>query len=188
MAFWDPAGGPNLCATIRTVRHDNELLERLVDLAEVTNLLLGSIESTLFAIHDDTSALVAHFVPPPTPFATTGVLSIGGPMATTAIFTFTTDASGVTQAAPPKGDGSGISVTFSSDNPAVTLGVASASGDAATAPITGTEAFNLSAVIANVSGAELFDDDGVTPFVQPQTIAVAAAPPPQATTGVLSVS
>ena len=107
-------------------------------------------------------------------------------MATTATLTFQ-DANG-NPAAPPKGDGSGIDVTFSSDNPNVTLGAAVASGDTATAPITGTEAFNLSATVANTSGAALVDDDGTTPFVQPASIAVAAPPPPQATTAVLSAS
>jgi uncharacterized protein with PIN domain len=107
-------------------------------------------------------------------------------MATTATLTFT-DASG-NPAAPPTGDGSGITVTFASDNPAVTLGTAVAGTDAATATITGTEAFNLSATVANTSGAALVDDDGTTPFVQPASIAVAAVTPPvpQAVTAVLS--
>lgn len=108
-------------------------------------------------------------------------------MATEAIFTFTTDSTGTTEAPPPTGDGSGISVTFASDNPAVTIGASTGSGSVATAPITGTAAFNLSAVIANVSGEELFDNDGVTLFVQPTPIAVAASTP-EATTGVLSTS
>jgi hypothetical protein len=92
-------------------------------------------------------------------------------------------------AAPPAGDGSGLVITFSSDNPAVTIGAATPSGDTATAPITGTEAFNLSAVVANVSGVPLLDDDGSTPFDQPSTIPVAATtpPPPQAVTAILSV-
>lgn len=107
-------------------------------------------------------------------------------MATTAIFTFT-DADG-TPDTPPLGDGSGIVVTFSSDNSAVTIGAATGSGNTATAPITGTDAFNLSAVIANASGAALVDNDGVTAFVQPTSIAVAASTPPGATTGVLSTS
>lgn len=107
-------------------------------------------------------------------------------MATTATLTFQ-DAEG-NPASPPKGDGSGLDVTFSSDNPAVTLGTATANGDTATAEITGTEAFNLSAVVANTSGAALVDDDGTAPFTQPASIAVAGTTPPapQATTATLS--
>ena len=106
-------------------------------------------------------------------------------MATTATLTFV-DSTGA-PAAPPNGDGSGLIVTFSSDNVAVTVGAAVSSGDTATAPITGTDAFNLSAVVANTSGAELLDNDGVTPFVQPSPIAVPAVVP-QATTATLSAS
>ena len=51
-----------------------------------------------------------------------------------AVLTFT-DASG-NPIAPPTGDGSGIVVTFASDNPAVTVGTATGSGDEATATIT----------------------------------------------------
>ena len=119
--------------------------------------------------------------------ATTAVLDIGEmTMATTAILTFT-DATGA-PITPPTGDGSGLVITFASDNPAVTIGSATGSGNTATAPITGTDAFNLSATVANVSGAPLLDNDGVTAFVQPSPIAVAASTPPpdQATTAVLS--
>ena len=106
-------------------------------------------------------------------------------MPNTAVATFT-DATGK-PIAPPTGDGSGIVVTFASDNPAVTIGAATGSGDLATATWTGTEAFNLSATIANTSGAELLDNDGVTPFVQPSQIAVPATTPvDQAVTAVLS--
>lgn len=109
-------------------------------------------------------------------------------MATEAILIFATDSTGDTPAPAPTGDGSGITVTFSSDNPNVSVGSASVSGpDEATAPITGTEAFNLSAVVANVSGAPLLDNDGVTSFIQPNPIAVPASTP-QATTAVLSFS
>jgi len=110
-------------------------------------------------------------------------------MATEATLTFVVDPSAtpLVPGPPPNGDGSGIVVTFSSDNPAVTLGAATASGDTATASITGTDAFNLSAVVANVSGAELFDNDGTTPFVQPSPIPVAASTP-QTTSAVLSAS
>jgi hypothetical protein len=120
-----------------------------------------------------------------TPSATSAVLSTSDqgdiPMATEAILTFTPAG-----AAPPKGDGSGLVVTFASDNPNVTIGTATASGDTATAPITGTEAFNLSAVVANTSGAPLLDDDGTTPFNQPTPIPVEAVVVP-ATGAVLSV-
>jgi hypothetical protein len=120
--------------------------------------------------------------------STTAVLSTeqGADMATTATLTFQ-DANG-NPAAPPSGDGSGLDVVFASDNAAVTLGTASANGDTATASITGTEAFNLSATVSNTSGAPLLDDDGTTPFVQPSPIAVAAPPPPQAVTATLSAS
>jgi hypothetical protein len=122
--------------------------------------------------------------------ATSAVLSTeGGPnMATTATLSFVDGTTTPpTPESPPTGDGSGLVVAFSSDNPAVTVGAATASGDTATAPITGTEAFNLSAVVSNTSGAPLLDNDGVTAFVQPSPIPVAASTPPaQATTAVLS--
>ena len=54
--------------------------------------------------------------------------------ATEAVLTFV-DANG-DAIAPPTGDGSGLVVTFASDNPEVTLGTASGSGDTATASIT----------------------------------------------------
>lgn len=107
-------------------------------------------------------------------------------MATTATLTFT-DSTGA-PASPPKGDGTGLSITFASDNPAVTLGPVTPSGDTATATITGTEAFNLSATVSNVSGAPLLDDDGVTPFVQPSAIPVAGVTSPQAVTAVLTAT
>ena len=107
-------------------------------------------------------------------------------MATTATLTFT-DSTGA-PATPPKGDGSGLSITFASDNPAVTLGPVSPAGDTATATITGTEAFNLSAVVANVSSAALLDDDGTTPFVQPTAIPVAGTTTAQAVTAVLTAT
>jgi len=156
------------------------------------NLSLGGREERkeirlLEEILDQLTEIVALLT---TTQSTTAVLTIeelGDTMAN-AVLTFT-DASGA-PIAPPTGDGSGLVVTFASDNAAVTVGPAVASGDTATAPITGTEAFNLSATVANASGAALLDNDGVTPFVQPSAIAVpASAPPPdQATTAVLSTS
>ena len=102
-----------------------------------------------------------------------------------AVLTFT-DPSGES-IAPPTGDGSGITVAFASDNPAVTFGTYAGTADTVSAPIVGTEAFNLSATVANTSGAPLLDNDGVTPFVQPSSIAVAATTPvDQAVTAVLS--
>lgn len=142
-------------------------------------------DELLEEIRDLLIALVECCCPQPKNFATTAQLGVAL-MATTATLTFV-DADG-NPAAPPTGDGSGITVTFASDNPAVTVGTATGSGDTATAPITGTEAFNLSAVVANTSGAALLDDDGVTAFVQPTAIAVPAAPAPQATSAVLSAS
>jgi hypothetical protein len=121
------------------------------------------------------------------PHSTTAVLSITGDnMATLATLTFIDSASG-SQEPPPNGDGSGLVVTFSSDNPNVTLGSSTANGDTVTAPITGTEAFNLSAVVANSSGVDLLDNNG-DPFVQPAPLAVPAPPAPVADTAVLSVS
>lgn len=95
----------------------------------------------------------------------------------------------------PTGDGSGLVVTIAADNPVVTIGAVTLSGDTATATATADAVtvdtpFNYSATVANTSGAPLVDDDGVTPFIQPAGLAssvTAAAPPPaQATTAVLS--
>jgi hypothetical protein len=153
------------------VRHgEHEILEKVLEVLERVVDLLERIEIRLTQ-------------------STTAKLSTGGTdMATTATLTFQ-DASG-NPAAPPKGDGSGLAVVFSSDNPNVTLSTATSSGDTATATatITGTDAFNLSAVVSNTSGADLVDDDGTTAFVQPSPVAVAASTPPvpQAVTAVLS--
>lgn len=96
---------------------------------------------------------------------------------------------------PPQGDGSGIVVTFSSDNPSVAslanpVGVAGTDANGLpqfTAPLTfgvdGT--FNLSAEVTNESGAALVDDDGTTAFVQAPPVAVPVAGG-QATTGTVS--
>ena len=96
---------------------------------------------------------------------------------------------------PPTGDGSGLVVTFSSDNPAVaTVGGAVPASSAAgngtyEAPIAPASegTFNLSAVVANASGAALVDADGVTPFVQPTAVAVPVSAG-QAASGSLSVT
>jgi len=107
-----------------------------------------------------------------------------------------TDATGTDQAAP-SGDGSGLVVTFSSDG-TTTVGSAVAGTNSAgfvnyTAPLTVVDdgsVSNLTAVVANTSGAALLDNDGVTPFVQPPAFAFTApaAPPAQATTATLSVT
>jgi hypothetical protein len=47
--------------------------------------------------------------------------------------------------------------------------------------------FNLSATVANASGAPLVDNDGATAFVQPSAVAVTLAAG-QATTGSVSES
>ena len=98
---------------------------------------------------------------------------------------------------PPQGDGSGIVVTFSSDNPSVAslanpVGVAGTDANGLPqflAPLTfgvdGT--FNLSAEVTNESGAPLVDDDGTTAFVQAPAVAVPVAGG-QATTGTTSES
>ena len=94
---------------------------------------------------------------------------------------------------PPPGDGSGLAVTFSSDETGViSVGAAVAGTDAAgngnfTAPLTfGVDgSANLSAAVANVSGQPLVDADGVTAFVQPAVLNVPVAAG-QAVTGVES--
>lgn len=143
--------------------------------------LLEDMLRVLVGIADNVAGLVAILKQPYQ--STSAVLGVDMPTAT---LTFTDDAGN--PAAPPTGDGSGLVVTFASDNPAVSVGTAAASGDAATAEITGTDAFNLSATVANASGAPLLDDDGVTAFVAPAPIAVASTTPPapQAVTAVLS--
>ena len=81
---------------------------------------------------------------------------------------------------PPPGDGSGLVVTFASnDNTVCTVGTAVAGTDAAgnvnyEAPLTPVAegSFDLSATVDNASGAPLTDADGVTPFVQPTAITV----------------
>jgi len=176
-------------------RHDEheevELLHRLVDLTDAEAMLLGSIESSVFAIQDSLAAVLALLSPVQ---ATTATLSLGGSMSTLELDF--TDASGTDQAAPT-GDGSGLVVTFSSDG-TTSVGSATAGTNSAgfvnyTAPLTVVDdgsVSNLTAVVANTSGAALLDNDGVTPFVQPPAFAFTApaAPPAQATTATLSVT
>jgi hypothetical protein len=136
--------------------------------------------------------LVAMLSPPQ---SSTATLSTQGEPVSTLTLDFV-DASGTPQPAP-KGDGSGLAVTFTSDgttSPGSAVAGTNGSGFVNySAPLTVVDdgsASNLTAVVANVSGAPLNDDDGVTLFVQPAALAFTApAPPPaQATTGVLSVA
>lgn len=161
------------------MRHaEHEILEKVLEVLEQVVDLLERIEARLF--------------PPQSTTGTIGVdmpLEVGG--TTTATLTFQ-DANGQ-PAAPPKGDGSGLNVVFSSDNEAVaTVGAATDSGDTATAEVTGVSpgSYTLSAVVSNTSGAALVDDDGTTAFVQPSSVpeTVTAPPPPQAVTGVITVA
>lgn len=104
-----------------------------------------------------------------------------------AVLTFV-DSNG-TPTTPPEGDGSGLLIDFTSDNPAITIGEATPVGNTAVAPITGTGTFDLGATVANESGAPLNDDDGTTAFVEPTSVSETITPPPpgQAVTAVLSI-
>lgn len=164
-------------------REERKEIELLEDIEESIEALLITSQS----INDNIARLVAVLVP----FATTAKLTFGGPLMPDLTLTYV-DATG-TPAPAPKGDGSGITVTFASDG-TTTVGAGVASGDTVVAPLTvvddGTVS-NLTAVVANTSGAELLDDDGTTPFVQPPAFAFTApAPPPpaQAVTATLSVA
>ena len=104
------------------------------------------------------------------------------------------DDKGDLDAPVPAGDGSGITISFSSDNPAVVSGFdasvpgVDANGAAqwtANPTVVADGTYNLSATVANTSGATLMDDDGVTAFTQPAAIAVTLAAG-QATTGTVS--
>lgn len=84
----------------------------------------------------------------------------------------------------PAGDGSGVTVNLTSDNPAVAAvgetqpTTADANGNPVwQAPLTfGADgSFNAGAVVANTSGAPLVDDDGTTAFVQPATVSIPVA-------------
>jgi hypothetical protein len=172
--------------TRRQEHEENELLERLVELGESNAMTLGAIESGIFAIQDTLAALVALLSPP---FSTTAQLSVGGSMPDLTL-TFV-DATG-TPATPPKGDGTGLNVVFSSDGTS-TVGAGVATGDTVVAPLSVVDdgnSNNLSAVVSNVSGAPLLDDDGTTAFVQPAPIVFTApgAPPAQAVTATLTVA
>jgi hypothetical protein len=121
-------------------------------------------------------------------------LTVGG--TTTATLGFVDSAGAAAQ--PPKGDGSGLVVTYTSDNEAVaTVSAAALGADAAgngnyTATVTGVSAgtYNLGATVLNTSGAALEDDDGVTGFIQPAPVSesVTASTASQATTAVITVA
>lgn len=153
------------------------LLRRLVGLGEAQLALLAQIAVELFE--------------QPTG-ATTAVLTItGGTMASTATLAFT-DVTGA-PAAPPAGDGSGLVVTFAVDDAGLaSVGASTLSGSDYTASIVETGVsgtYNVSATVANTSGAPLLDDDGTTAFIQPAAVAeTVAAPSTQATTGVITLS
>ena|SRR5271154_7522749 len=110
------------------------------------------------------------------------------------------DVTGLINEPPPKGDGSGLIVTFvSSDETIITVGkVVSTPGGvmAQLTPIAPGD-FIITPTIANISGQPLMDDDGITLFTQPlpisDTVVAPAAqqgPPPvqQAATAVLSLT
>ena len=174
---------------------DRELLEDLVANTTIEVALLTKINETLTAIFTLLSTQNQTT-------ATRAVLTVRGGhnMALTvdtttgnAVLGFEDDHNDVT--GPPAGDGSGLVVTFTSDNPAVaTVGSAVAGVDAEgngnfsapISPLTMGE-FNLSAEVANVSGAPLVDADGVTPFIQPTAVAVPVSAG-QAIAGTLAVT
>ena len=157
---------------------EKDLLKHLVRLAEQEVRLLEII--------------VAELLPPPAVSATIGglmPLTVGG--TTTATLTFKTPDGDA--AAPPTGDGSGLSVTFnSSDVTVATVGAATLDGQTYTAEVTGVAegSYSLNAAVENTSGAALVDDDGTTPFVQPAAAegTVGAAPAGQATTATITIA
>jgi hypothetical protein len=163
-------------------RSEKKLLEALVALTERAVRLLEIIAAELLE---------------PASGAVTAVLSLGGPMpltvggTTTATLTFN-DANGEA-AAPPTGDGSGLSVTFnSSDVTIATVGTATLDGQTYTAEVTGVAegSYTLNAAVENTSGAALVDDDGTTAFVQPTAAdgTVGEAPAGQAVTATITIA
>jgi hypothetical protein len=154
------------------------LLERLVAGQQAQLVALHSIDANLAEFLTDWLAANTE------PQAVTAHLARGEPVALTVDSTNQTltltfdDDHGDPTAAPP-GDGSGIAVTFASDATSVVdVGAATATADGFTAPLTiGTEGTaNLSATVANTSGAPLTDADGTTAFVQPTPLNVTVAP------------
>jgi hypothetical protein len=98
--------------------------------------------------------------------------------------TIFTDVDGVVTA-PPTGDGTGLVVTYSASDPAVTIGPATLSGNTYTADVTRADelSFTVATSIANTSGVTLTANDGST-FTQPAIITVPASTPGQAVTAV----
>jgi hypothetical protein len=157
---------------------EKQILEALVDLAERQVRLLEIIAAELlppFAV----SATIGDLMP----------LTVGG--TTTATLTF--NAADGSVVAPPKGDGSGLTVTWnSSDVTIASVGPAVLAGETYTTEVTGVAAgsYSLNAAVENTSGAPLLDDDGSTPFVQPASASgtVGAAAPAQAVTATITIA
>jgi len=188
MSFDDQFGHP-----AGTMHETNQILREILAAINGQTGLLEEMANDL----EDLVVLLT-----PTPSAVSAVITVQGGQdmgltvdTTTgnAVLGFTDDHEDPTN--PPAGDGSGLTVTFASDDAAVaTPGTAVAGTDAAgnvnyEAPIavSAEGSFNLSCVVANTSGAPLTDDDGVTEFVQPQTVNVPVSAG-QAAQGNLSVT
>jgi hypothetical protein len=138
--------GRNESKEVRLLLEIRDILLRLLALLspEATTAVLSTkgttMTTTTAAPLFNLSATVANASGAPlldndgvTPFVQPSPIPVAADQ-TEAVATFT-DSNGVT-IAPPTGDGSGIVVTFASDNPAVTIGTAVGSGFTATAPIT----------------------------------------------------
>lgn len=117
-------------------------------------------------------------------------LTAGGTTTATTVFQ---DANGATAPAP-KGDGSGLTVTYnSSDVTVATVGPATLNADGSySATVTGVAegSYSLATAVENTSGVALLDDDGSTAFVQPASVSgtVNAAAVPQAVTAVTTIA
>src|SRR5580704_17068022 len=128
----------------RGEREEIEILENIEAIAVGQSILLESI-----------NANVAGLVAALAPFATTATLSIQGDPAMPNLTATFVDSTGA-EAAPPKGDGSGLVVTGASDG-TTTVGAFALGTDPDTvvAPLTvvddGTVS-NLPVTVANVSG------------------------------------
>ncbi len=165
-------------------RREDELLKDLVRLGEmevdllvkVYQLLSHEAVTAVVTLEGDTMSLAV---------GTTGTATLG----------FVDAAGDAAQA--PNGDGSGLTVSFSIDDTSVaTVGAATQGTDSSgninyTATVTAVSAgtYNMSATVANDSGADMFDDDGVTAFVQPtaEPGTITASTTSQATTAVITV-
>ena len=168
-------------------REDSRSLHRIAEAQELAALALLDIACTLHEL-----------VPVPTPpSAVTAVLTVQAQGATMATATLNfVGPTGESEPAPT-GDGSGLVVTFTSDGTA-TPGASTQGTDASgnvnytadVAVVDDCSVSNITATVANTSGAPLLDNDGVTDFVQPPAFAFTApaAPAPQATTATLTVS